>query len=142
MHIKVWNIILCSPGNVNVLEGQYHLHLLGLKNKPSNKPALLPASSILVCCLAYLKTELICSSEILTDFHQTTEHYTPEDGTLHNYCDENLKSNINMHMFKVLPLSRIYCFSIRIAIFLKPLIMARKWNSSDLSMKLEITRLC
>jgi hypothetical protein len=106
---------------------------------------LLPAPSMLVCCLAYslsLKIELICSSEILPDFRPTTEHYALENRTLKNYCVDNLKSNINMHMFKVLPLSRIYCFSICIATFFKPLIMARKWKSSDLSMRLEITSLC
>jgi hypothetical protein len=29
----------------------------------------------------------------VVDYHQSTQHYIPEDITLHNRCCENLKSN-------------------------------------------------
>jgi hypothetical protein len=65
----------------------------GLKNKPSMKPVgRRPASW--VSCLAYsltLKMEATCSSEMV-NFQQTTQHYTPDDRTLHNHQCENLKS--------------------------------------------------
>jgi hypothetical protein len=40
---------------------------------------------MLASCLAYFSTlemEAICYSETLNDFHQTTQHYIPEDRTL------------------------------------------------------------
>jgi hypothetical protein len=33
-----------------------------------------------------------CSSETSVDFQRTTQHYIPEDRTLHNHRWENLKS--------------------------------------------------
>jgi hypothetical protein len=53
------------------------------KRKPSKKPA---ACLMLVSCMAFsltLKVEMICSSEMSLDFHQTTQCYIPEDRTLH-----------------------------------------------------------
>jgi hypothetical protein len=35
--------------------------------------------------------EVICSSEMSVHI-QTTQHYIPEDGNIHNYCCENFKS--------------------------------------------------
>jgi hypothetical protein len=55
---------------------------------------LLPACFILVSCLAYLpalKTEATYSSEMSPDFHQTTQHYIPDDKTPHNHWQEDLK---------------------------------------------------
>jgi hypothetical protein len=40
--------------------------------------------------------EAICSSEMSVDTQRTTRRYISEDGTLHNYVCENLKSNINI----------------------------------------------
>jgi hypothetical protein len=52
-----------------------------------------------VSCSAYastLKMDMICSSEMSTDFQWTTWHYISEDSTLRNHCCESLKS----HKFK------------------------------------------
>jgi hypothetical protein len=38
--------------------------------------------------------EAVCSSKILVNSYWTTQHYIPENSTLHNHCYENLKSNI------------------------------------------------
>jgi hypothetical protein len=49
--------------------------------------------------LAYsmtLEMEVICSSETFTGFDSTARCYIPEDGTLHSFCRENLKSNITI----------------------------------------------
>jgi hypothetical protein len=49
---------------------------------------LIAACFTLVSCLAYssnLKKELICSSETMFGFHQTTRRYIPEDRTLRNH---------------------------------------------------------
>jgi hypothetical protein len=46
-----------------------------------NACSFMPAS-----CLAYfstLKTEVVCSSEMSVDFHQTAWHYITEDRILH-----------------------------------------------------------
>jgi hypothetical protein len=59
--------------------------------------ACLPFAFTLVSCSAYslaLKMEATCSSETSVDFQQTTQHYIPEDSTLHNHHCENLKSYI------------------------------------------------
>jgi hypothetical protein len=49
-------------------------------------------------CLAYsstLKMEVVtCFSKMLVDIQQTTQHYIPEDRTLHNHCYVNLKCYI------------------------------------------------
>jgi hypothetical protein len=89
----------------------------GLKNKPSKKEtsmnqaagrarliftglhgiALLATCFMPVSCLAYSllqKMEETYSSRILADFQRTTQHYIPEDRTLHNHCCENLKSYV------------------------------------------------
>jgi hypothetical protein len=66
----------------------------GSKNKLS-KPLCLPSDFTLVSCSPYfstLKMVAICSSETSVDSQRTTQHYIPEDGTLHNHCCENLKS--------------------------------------------------
>jgi hypothetical protein len=65
---------------------------------------LLPACFMLVSCLAYsstLKMEVVCSSEMSVDFHQTLQCYTPEDGAAHSHCCENFISNIFI-MFNVI----------------------------------------
>jgi hypothetical protein len=52
---------------------------------------------MLISYLAYSlnwKAEEIYSSEKMLEFHQTTWHYIPEDGTTHCHCYEKLKSNI------------------------------------------------
>jgi hypothetical protein len=39
----------------------------------------------------------------LSDFHQTTLYYIPEDSTLHNHCCENLKlKNYSPYVFNYL----------------------------------------
>jgi hypothetical protein len=48
-------------------------------------------------CLTFsltLKMEAICSSRMSVSLHQSTQHYIPEDRSLHIHCCENLKSNI------------------------------------------------
>jgi hypothetical protein len=60
------------------------------------------ACSMLVSCLAYsstLKTMVICSSEALADFHQTTWSYISEDTTLHSYCCETPKCKKTQYDF-------------------------------------------
>jgi hypothetical protein len=70
----------------------------GLKSKPRKKPgwsrALLAVCFMLVLCLAYSSAVkmVICFSETLVDFHQTTQHYILQDRVLHSHCCENLKS--------------------------------------------------
>jgi hypothetical protein len=39
-----------------------------------------------------LKLEATCSSKMLVDFQWTAWHYVLEDGSIHNYCHENLRS--------------------------------------------------
>jgi hypothetical protein len=58
----------------------------------------LPPAFMLVPCSAYfstLKMEAICSSETSVEFQRTTGRYIPENGTLHNYCSDKIKSYIN-----------------------------------------------
>jgi hypothetical protein len=52
----------------------------------------LPPAFMPVACISYstLKMEAICSSEKLVDFQWTTQHYVPQDITLHNHRCENL----------------------------------------------------
>jgi hypothetical protein len=56
--------------------------------------ALLATSSTLVSFLAFSSNMkmVICSTETLVDFQQTTWRYIPEDKTLHNNHCENPKS--------------------------------------------------
>jgi hypothetical protein len=68
------------------------------RNKSSKKPAckqvLLGTAFTLVSFSAYsltLKMEVICSSEMSVDFHQTTWRCILEDDTLHTHRCENLK---------------------------------------------------
>jgi hypothetical protein len=44
-----------------------------------------------------LKTKAICSSKTLVDFQQTTQHYIPEDWTLHNHCCKNFRYWLQYH---------------------------------------------
>jgi hypothetical protein len=61
---------------------------------PASLLLCLPPPFMLVSCSTYsnLKMEAIHSSVGLVDFQQTTQHYNPEDSTLHNDRCENLKS--------------------------------------------------
>jgi hypothetical protein len=62
--------------------------------------ALLAACFMPVSCVAYsltLKMEAIYFSEMVVDFHYTTQHYIPEDRTFHSHCCENLKSKKGVH---------------------------------------------
>jgi hypothetical protein len=67
------------------------------KNKPSRQQeGKYVTSSIftLVSCWASsstLKMEEVYSSETSIDFDRTTQLFTPEDSTFHNYLCENLK---------------------------------------------------
>jgi hypothetical protein len=56
---------------------------------------------MLVSCLAIfptLKMEAKCFSETPVDFQPTARRYIPEDGILHNYRCENLKSSISVSL--------------------------------------------
>jgi hypothetical protein len=49
-----------------------------------------------------LKMEVICSSETLVNFQQTTWHYNPEHITLHSHYCHNLKSNKSNRLWQSL----------------------------------------
>jgi hypothetical protein len=58
---------------------------------------------LLVSCLAYpstLKIKVIYSSET-SGFLHTTQHYNPEDCTLHSHCCEKLRSNKKFAFFLI-----------------------------------------
>jgi hypothetical protein len=55
------------------------------------------AGGVLSLFFSTLKMEAICSSKTSVDTKWTTQHYIPEDGTLHNYHCENLKSFIYLY---------------------------------------------
>jgi hypothetical protein len=60
---------------------------------PNILPSHLLRAAFLLCWFPTLKMEVIPSSE--TSIHiQTTRQYIPEDGNIHNYGCENLKSYI------------------------------------------------
>jgi hypothetical protein len=61
-----WNIMLCNPVKSTDISEE---HLQGLKSK------------VLLCLLFNLEDAATSSFEMLVDFHQTTQHYTPEDRT-------------------------------------------------------------
>jgi hypothetical protein len=68
----------------------------GPKNNPNKKPAWKQVTSWVdtgfFLDLSTLKMEATCYSEAYVDFQLTTRHYISEEGTLHNYPCENLKS--------------------------------------------------
>jgi hypothetical protein len=69
------------------------------------------ASIFRFLALAYsstLKMEATCSSEMSVDFQWATQHYIPEDRTLHDHDCVNLRSK--MDLWKLLPFSigRVY----------------------------------
>jgi hypothetical protein len=51
-----------------------------------------------------MKLEAICSSETSVEFQRTTQHYIPEDRTLHNNRCKDLKS----YELKIDYISRTY----------------------------------
>jgi hypothetical protein len=55
--------------------------------------------------------EAVCSSVTSVAFQQTTWHYIPEDGILHNHRCENLKSytTLPIHIFE----SLIFCLIVQ-----------------------------
>jgi hypothetical protein len=60
--------------------------------------ALFAASFMLVSSLAYSltpKMDVPCSSEMLVDFQQTTQHYLPEERALQN----NYRLYLNINSF-------------------------------------------
>jgi hypothetical protein len=66
--------------------------------------ALLAAYFLLVHCLAYsltLKMVAICLSETLVNFPQVTQHYIPDDRTLHSHPCENHNSNMRYEFFLI-----------------------------------------
>jgi hypothetical protein len=73
----------------------------------------MPPAFMLVSCLAYsstLKVELICFSEMLVDFQQTTQRYIPNDRILHNHHCENLKSYFIWFVLSVFTLRAVFMF--------------------------------
>jgi hypothetical protein len=72
----------------------------GSKSKPRKTPArgkaLVATCFLLVPCFIYSlaqKMEVICSSEIMVDFYQTTWHYNAEDTSLYYNIIYNLKNS-------------------------------------------------
>jgi hypothetical protein len=94
----LWDIMSCSPLNVNWLfRRTYRLHLQGRR---------ISRAWLAICfhvsCSAYsstLKIESICSSESTVDIQRTTQHYIPEDRTLHSHhCGKNFRFS-RQHVF-------------------------------------------
>jgi hypothetical protein len=74
-----------------------------LLNTTETSSAWLATCFTLVSCFVYsstLKLEATCSSEMSSEFQQTTWHYIPEDRIVHNCCCKNLKSYIDWIMLK------------------------------------------
>jgi hypothetical protein len=91
-----WDMTPCSPLELNwCFRGTYRLHLRGKRiSQARNQRGPRSKHS---SCSAYsltLQTEAIYSSETSVDTQRTTQRYIPEDGTLHKYRCENLKSYI------------------------------------------------
>jgi hypothetical protein len=91
-----WDIRPCSPFKVNRrCGGIYRFHLQGPERSRARNQLCFPPAFPLVSCSAYSSTrkmEAICSSVTSVCFQRTTQCYISEDGTLHNYRCENLKS--------------------------------------------------
>jgi hypothetical protein len=87
-----WDITSCSPLKVNRhFGGRYFLLLKGRRIRKTE----LATFFLLVHCLAYyliLKFEATYFPETSVDFQRATCRYIPEDATLHNHRNENLKS--------------------------------------------------
>jgi hypothetical protein len=78
-----WALTPCSPLKISWLLGA------------ACRRALIAFCFTLLYCSDYsstLKIETTCISETLVDFQRTTRHCILQDGTLHNYRCENLKS--------------------------------------------------
>jgi hypothetical protein len=86
-----WGIMLCSPMKVSWhFRGTYCHHLHGQRiSQARNKHDADSKLSSLVYSVT-LKVKVICSSETMVYFHQTTQQYIPEDRTLQSYNCEKL----------------------------------------------------
>jgi hypothetical protein len=103
-----WDITPCSPFSVNRrFRGTYRLHLQGLKNKMSKKPAWKQVTSKkqfsrrLLADLNFstMKMEAICYSE--TSVQRTTRRYIPEDDTLRSCLDLQTEYRRSLQRFDI-----------------------------------------
>jgi hypothetical protein len=87
----------CRPYVDRRFGGTYHLHVQGRKSAEQETGLQQVARHLLHAALFTLKMEVIHSSE--TSVHiRTIRRYILEEGNLHNYRCQNLKSYIYYHI--------------------------------------------
>jgi hypothetical protein len=100
---------------VEVYQCRMYCFCLGVKEAKQETSKNVCHQLHLIFCLAYssaLKMDVICSSEMLVDFYETTWCHISEDSTSHsNHC-ENLRSK------KFSFVCGLFCYALRVSDFL------------------------